>query len=314
MTSPGATESCHSMKLQRAARLNGYLKLGARIVSVMVMLFGGLALLGWTLRVAAPHNAFRGLTAMVPDTAFALVLAGFSLWVLRSETSGTAARAAARTCALVVALAGALAICEYVFGRDLGMDRLLFGKTLADLQTPIAGRPAILTAVNFLLLGLALLFLDTNGRHGHRLVEVLTVAAILVSLLALIGHICNVPFFYGWSSLFPGTAMGLPSVLAFTALGLGLLCARPDRGLVEVVTSDTAGGLMARRLLLAPVFIPLATGWLKLAGQRLHIYNAEFAAWLFAYLNIFVFTVIIWRNAGLLYRAELGRRRAASDG
>src|SRR5439155_1382268 len=139
------------------------------------------------------------------------------------------------------------------------------------------------------------------------------VVAILISLLALIGYACHVPSFYGWKSLFPSAGMGLGSTIAFTIFGMGLLCARPERGLMKVVTSPTAGGVVARRLLLAPVIIPLLTGLIKIGGSRAGSYNWEFAGWLFSFLNILIFTSAIWWIATLLCRADEVRWRAEAE-
>jgi signal transduction histidine kinase len=126
----------------------------------------------------------------------------------------------------------------------------------------------------------------------------------------LIGYACNVPSFYGWRTLFPDAAMGLHTATMFALLGVGILAARADRALMKVIASDTSGGLVARRLLLAPVIIPLITGLLQISGRRTGLYNAEFASWFFAFLNIVVFTFVIWWIATLLYRMDESRRRA----
>ena len=52
-------------------------------------------------------------------------------------------------------------------------------------------------------------------------------------------------------------------------MSAGILCARPDRGVMAVVSSPDAGGVLARRLLPAVIVIPAVVGWLRwLAEQR----------------------------------------------
>src|SRR5207247_6329143 len=80
-----------------------------------------------------------------------------------------------------------------------------------------------------------------------------------------------------------------------------------------ILTSPTASGTMARRLILAPVLIPLMTGLLKGMGLRTGMYNVELVSWLFAFLNIFIFTLAIWWSASLLHRAEIVRSGAEAD-
>jgi len=70
---------------------------------------------------------------------------------------------------------------------------------------------------------------------------------------------------------------------------------------------------MARRLILAPVLIPLMTGLLKAVGLGTGMHNVEVASWLFAFLNLFIFTLAIWWSASLLHRAEIVRSGAEAD-
>jgi len=282
-------------------------------ISVGIILPGCAVLVGWGFNITFLRSIVAGLPAMVPNTALGLILAGFSLALLSHEHPSTLRLTIGLVLAISVSLLGGLTLSQHVFGWDAGIDRILFREQLSAFQTPLPGRPSMLTSVNLLLCGLALLLLNRRGRQAQRVRETLAVTAILISLLALIGHVCNVPSFYGWRSLFPGVGMALHTVLAFTALGLGIICAFPDDGLMELVTSRTASGAMARRLILAPILIPLATGCLNLVGRRFGFYNAEVASWLFAFLNIFVFTVVIWWNARLLRQAEGGLQKLNAE-
>src|SRR5215475_10412700 len=99
--------------------------------------------------------------------------------------------------------------------------------------------------------------------------------------------------------------MALPTAVAFLLLSIGILCARPDRGLTAVVMSDDAGGVLARRLLPAAVLIPPFLGWLRLAGQQA---GTELSLTLSIVLNILLFTVLIWVISRSLNRADITRR------
>jgi signal transduction histidine kinase len=133
---------------------------------------------------------------------------------------------------------------------------------------------------------------------------------VLLALLALVGHACGVPPFYGRFSFWPSPGMALPTALLLTLLGAGALCARPDRGLTLILLSPGGGGVVARRLLLAPVLVPLALGLLSLAARRAGAYDPELGNWLFALANITASTLIIWAIAAALHGADLRRARA----
>jgi signal transduction histidine kinase/CheY-like chemotaxis protein len=119
---------------------------------------------------------------------------------------------------------------------------------------------------------------------------------------------------YGVTRYIP---MALPTALGFLALGLGTLCARSDQGLMRVVTSDEAGGLLARRLLPAAIFIPAGLGWLRHVAVRAEFLGMAVSLAIVVVMTILLFTALIWITARSLNRAERkrkeGERRVAAQ-
>lgn len=276
------------------------------------LIFGCLGLLGWLLNYPALHSVMRHLPAMVPNTAVGFIFSSIALWLLQdADAHERWRRMAAYIAAAVVFLIGCGTLMEYALGWNGGFDTMMFTDTLLKTQGVLPGRPAVLTATNFTLCSMAMFFLSLPSRADRKPAELLAVTAILISLLALIGHVCNVPQFYGWRTLTPNTGMGLFTIFAFLSLGVGLICSRPKGGLMEILTSRTTSGRMARKLLPAPVLIPMTVGWLSVRAREQGFYNAELAGWAISFANIFIFTLIIWRQARLLREAEKLREQTA---
>jgi signal transduction histidine kinase/DNA-binding response OmpR family regulator len=103
----------------------------------------------------------------------------------------------------------------------------------------------------------------------------------------------------------------LPTALGFLTLSVGTLCARPDQGLMLVVTSDEAGGVLARRLLPAAIFIPTGLGWLRHVAERADFVGTAVGLAIVVVLTILLFTTLIWVTARTLNRAE--RKRKAGE-
>ncbi len=287
-----------------------YLQLGLRIAAGSVLFFGVVALLGWAFRVPLLHGGFWGLPAMRPNVALGFVLAGFVLWLTSGQKAESDGRWLAQALALAVVLIGLVTLAEHLADWDSGFSRWLFREAVEQSSRESPGWPALPTSVNFCLLGAALMLLGVRLRSGAKPSEWLAVTALVVSLLALIGHLCNVPHFHGWRASAPNAGMSLWTVMAFMALGVGIMCVRPVGGLMQILASPTASGAMVRRLILAPVIIPLGTGWMRALGQHFQLFNAEFGGWLFAFLNILIFTLVIWASARTVYAAETQRREA----
>ncbi|WP_333479410.1 PAS domain S-box protein [Allocoleopsis sp.] len=80
--------------------------------------------------------------------------------------------------------------------------------------------------------------------------------------------------------------------------------------MIELITANSAGGVLARRLLPAAIAIPLVLGWLQIQGERLGLFNPEFGTSVLVVLNITLFLWLIGWIARLLHRLDLQRQSA----
>lgn len=272
------------------------------------MALGGvLVLVGWILDIAFLKSVFPGLAMMKANTALAFVLAGSSLWLTQSGDADRGARRVATACAAAASLIGAATLAEHRFGWNLGIDQLLFEDPPGAGRPAHPGRMAPATALNFVLLGLALLLLQAGRRHW--LAQLLSFSAAVASWVALMGYaygvetLYDVPYYAG---------MALHAAGAFVVLSLGTLLARPERGLMAGVTSDRPGGVMARRLLPTVPVIPVVVGWLRLKGERTGFYETEFGLALMVTSALVILALLIWSTARSLDRSALERERSES--
>jgi signal transduction histidine kinase/CheY-like chemotaxis protein/HPt (histidine-containing phosphotransfer) domain-containing protein len=278
----------------------------------VVLLIGSLALVGWQLDVDALKSVLRGRVAMNPLTALGFLLAAASLWLLEAESTGSHPRKwmsrAAWIGAASVAAIGVVTILGYTLGQNIGLDQLLFRARLSN------NRIAPNTAVNFILIGGALLLLGWESRWGPRPAQLVALLPTAIALTSVLGYVYAVGELYAIGSYIP---MALPTAIAFLALGVALLCARPDGGLVAAIASDHMGGALARRVLPAAAVIPAALGGLWLLGQRAGLFNAELGLALLAVGNILFFLGLIAVASRSLNRADrrrqTGERRLATQ-
>ncbi len=279
----------------------------AAVAAAAVAALGCAVLAGWALDIRLLKSVLPGLVSMKPNTALAFVLAGLSLWLQARSAASGEWRRAARAAALIAALIGSLTLGEYITGLDLGIDQLLFedGPTTAGAWPP--GRMAPATAFGFLALGLALLVLNTETRRGRRPAQALALAAGALPLTGLLGYLLGAPSLSGLGSYVP---MALHTTVGLVALTAGVMLARPDRGLMSLVTAKTAGGIVVRRLLPAVAAIPIAMAWLRLEGQRAGLYASEVGVALYALANVGILSVAIWWIARPLDRLDRSHAQA----
>lgn len=248
---------------------------------------------GW-----APLRGLPGYPALKPSGAAAMFAAGLSTALLAPTRHHPVLARLGKLLALaLVAFCGVLLV-ERTLGRDLGVESL-FTRGLSggsDLRTSTTALSALL------LVGVALLALDREMPGGGRPAQALALVAALVPVQALIAY-C-----YGLQPARVGNAftqVGLPGALGLVALCAAVLLARPEHGIVKIVVSSSPAGVMARRMLVVFVLLPVLLGWLFLvAGLRAGQYEAMVGASLVVLSAVVTGAATVWWNARSIQRVD----------
>ena len=295
------------MPVPSKSRFSVYSASLSKGAAFLVSLLGAAVLAGWVYDIELLQWVPHGMVRMKANAAFGLLLSGISLFLLAPEEEGDTRGKGriAQGLALLVALLGLFTLSEYVCGWDLGIDQLLAREAPGAIKTSSPGRMAPNAALNFLFLGGALLALDV--RRGEWIVSFLALAAGAVALQALMGYAYAAESFSGFVSY---THIAIHTALAFLVLSAGVLLRLRDRGVTGIVTSDTPGGAMARRLLPAVIAVPLVFGWLRVVGERAGLYGDEFGVALLVTSYIVTLVIVVGRSAVILNKADAERKLA----
>jgi signal transduction histidine kinase len=265
-------------------KLTAQFRSAARICGVVVSLVGALVLVAWAVNNPTLNRALSGRFIMQLNTGVAFVLAGATLW--------TRSRLAAAVCAAVITIGGLFILVQHIRAGAI-----------------IPGRMEPDTAAGFILVGAALLLRRLGKPTATRVAEWMIVGCLLIAMVGLFGFTYNVKFFFGVSQY---ARMTLGTALAFVALGLGMLLAEPEIGVMSTIVSDSAGGVMARRLYPAAIAIPIVLGWLTLLGEGMRLYNGKFGLSLFLLMSIVVFLLLVSLTYRALDRTDSQRMRLAT--
>ena len=92
-----------------------------------------------------------------------------------------------------------------------------------------------------------------------------------------------------------------------------ILFARPDRGLMALLTSENAGGILARRLVFTSIGVPPLLGLLILIGKRVELYDAEYGIALLVMSSSIVTTALVWLSSFLVDRKDKERKLVMED-
>ncbi len=288
-------------------RLVSALEALSRASSCLIAVVGLAVLLGWHFDIDLLRAGLPGGASMNPATALALLLAACALWMhhqVRGRPDSAPVRWLAVIAASLVIALGVITITGYFIGGNFRVDQVLFGAKLAG------NRVAPNTGFALLLIGVALLLLNSSRRSRRAPEQLVALFPTGVALISLLGYAYSAEGLYGLGELKP---MSLPTAASLLVLGIGVLCARPDCGFVSVIVSDHAGGVLARRMLPVAILVPAGLGWLTLSGQQAELFSEELGLAIAAAVTIFAFAAFIATTAGSLSRADRVRKASEAE-
>ena len=267
-------------------------KLFSEFTSILVFLVGALVLIGWKFKIAALTVTSSNVEMMTPNTAVGLLFLGVSLFMLQEKRSKKWMRYLGKSCALIVITLGTLSFIEYLIGKNLFIDTILFNQIYGVGQiTAYSGRVTIGSALVFILLGLSLLFIRTETKHRVCPSQIFAFLAGAVSVVVIVGHLHNIQSFFLIART--SSAMTIYVAVVFFMTQIGVLLARPDRGLVKVIVTNGFVGRFARIILPITFIGPLVLGWLVEYGEHKKFYNLQFGVGIETTTDIIAFFVLV---------------------
>jgi signal transduction histidine kinase len=265
-----------------------------------VMVAGLLVLVGWQYRIPILKGEGLG-TFIAPTAGLCFLLCGVS--ILLQLPRWSVLLWAGRLVGIVVTVFAAATLSEHLFRIDLRIDRVFFAHRLSDWTLPLPGRFAINTAVGFTFAGLSLCTL--RRKQGLALAEFFAGLVGLVFYLSIVGYLYAVAQLYG-------RVMALHTALLFAVLGLALACAASRHPILDIVLSSYAGGMAARRMVLAIVVLMPLIGFVGLWSHSLAGAPLEVRTALGDLVAVAVFTILALHTASVMNEVDKKRRETES--
>ena len=270
-------------------------------IGAIAVVVAALVLVGWAYKIEGLKAMLPGHIDMKPNTAVAMLLVGLSLlacqWVITTGTWLSALLAA------VAGVLGVLTLAQYVWGLDFGIDTMWFDDPASAAIGRPPGRMSQVSAIAFVLLAGA--GVASCRLRWIRVAQLQALAVIAIALYALSA--------LGYHGLEQGVGLPFNPVAVHTAvmllmLALGWLAARPEAGLMRVLSARSAGGAVARRALLPSLLIPTVLGYLAQWLEARGIVSQAGTVTLLAVASGGLVGWIIWSVSVLLDRVEREQR------
>lgn len=273
-------------------------------VSFFIVALGLTVILGWLFNIQLLKTVLPGYVSMKVNTAVCFILAGsVFVYITRGRWN-----IYCKLISFFLILFGITSLSQDVFNLNFGIDQFLIKDeegVFAEHLHP--GRPSPSTALCFSLIGFAFLGINSISRYLKLTAQFCLHLITLISFIAIVGYLFNVPAFYKLSFL---TSMALHTSFAFFVLSIAASFIQQEMGLIGLFAGKNSGNVMARKLFPKILVAILILGFLSLMAHRNNLVSVEFGIALFATSFILVSLYLIWSTAQLLNTIDLKKREA----
>ncbi len=288
---------------------NNTLKQISGVFSIIVLVVGVVTMVGWQLSIDVLKSGWTGLVPVNPLSAVLFIVAAISALILNQKKHEKKhCYLAGKILAAVVVVIASLETMQ-IFGLwDLGLDRVLF-----SLQVLEAGNHmSPITAINFVLVGLALLVRDFKGQLLRHPAHYFMLLSLFLIMLSLLGYLYGVIYAYevAHARYYP---IALITVINFILMDLAVLLLRPDEEFTRLALDKGPAGITMRTLIPFILFLSIVIGWMRFYLQSSGIMNYELIITLTVTLNFFITAIVIWWNAKSLNILDQERQNCSVE-
>lgn len=234
-----------------------------------------------------PTPFFLHYTEQNPFVAGSLLLANMILLLKFDEESSFASLFFANVLSLIIIGFGVGSIFAYVNQSEVS-------QFITNIQTGIA----------LTVLGLTLISFHHTLFRTAKVYHILTLSLGIVALYAFISFTFVL---LGLQTASVFTPMDLSSTVSIFMLCFSLLLARPNHGIMRILTTPLTVSKLARRLLIATFFIPVFLVYVLICGEKAELYSVQTEVSLLAISIIIIFSWLIWWMTSLLYKNDIER-------
>ena len=159
-------------------------------------------------------------------------------------------------------------------------------------------------SLSFVLIGASLLALNYKTGRGFRPGELACAVTAVIAILSLVSYSHYLIVFYTTATYTPASLL---TSVCFFLLATGILLARADRGTLAIIVSETAAGMLARRLIPLAILLPISIGAIRQGVEKAGLYDPTFGAAHSATTFMVLFIAAIWWTTRMLFHIDSDR-------
>ncbi len=265
----------------------------SRLIGSIIFVFGTVITVSWMMGL--PLLWFDGWPRRItrPNSGLGFLIAGLALRLIQKDRFGNSwkvplvplsvsNRRTVYLLSILLISLGGFGLIEELFRLNTGLNSfLILHKWYNEIDIAEA-RMSPITALEFVLTGMAFLLTDRTTRRGMIPSEAVSLTVLAISLDSITAFLYtnnSIPDFRTDSPI------PLVSSVAFIALSTGMLASRKDRGLVSIWVSDSQGSTLVRR------WLPISILMFILAGEIVDMMQDY--GWVSPSISLSIFTITV---------------------
>jgi PAS domain S-box-containing protein len=285
------------------------LQISVWVSIILVLVMSTLDFAGWIFNIALLKSILVQWIPMKIITAVCFAFAATALMIIRLLIPASLKRILSRVLAILITLISLTTLYVYLYSLRTGHEFSLTGISYLRFCIDPGSRMAFLTACNFFIIGCIIFLLSAEKIKANNLAHVLIIPVALVSYFVLVSYLLGV---YSASELM-NIPVSLNTGIAFCGICAAVLLINPDTWLIRVFTASDTGGIIARKLLIPLMILPVMIAWLRINGERAGIFRSDVGVVLVAITYTVCFLSLAWLTARSVSKIDQKRQASEND-
>jgi len=284
--------------------LSGSLQTAVWISIIIVFILSILDITGWVFNITLLKSIMPQWIPMKIISAVCFIITASALVIVKANLPAVLKKIVPRVLAIFLILVSLTTLYVYLHYIRTGHESTLTELSYLTFYTAPESRMAFLTACNFFIIGCIVILLTVDETKTDDLAHFLIIPVALVSYFIPVSYILNI---YSVTEL-ENVPVALNSGLAFCGICAAVLLIKPDTWFLRIFTDRETGGIVARKLLLPLMILPVGIAWLRINGERAGLFKSDEGVVLVALTYTVCFLVLIWMTARSVSRIDQKRR------
>jgi len=284
--------------------LSGSLQTAVWISVIIVFILSILDITGWVFNITLLKSIMPQWIPMKIISAVCFIITASALVIIKANLPAVLKKILPRVLAIFLILVSLTTLYVYLHYIRTGHESALTELSYLTFYTAPESRMAFLTACNFFIIGCIVILLTVDETKTDDLAHVLIIPVALVSYFIPVSYILGI---YSVTE-FTDVPVALNSGIAFCGICAAVLLIKPDTWFLRIFTDRETGGIVARKLLLPLMILPVGIAWLRINGERAGLFKSDEGVVIVALTYTVCFVVLIWMTARSVGRIDQKRR------